>query len=86
MKYTTPTILTSFAVLLAFGSGPMFSQDVLPFPASPMGGKVGPTMQESVHKWREAPRYLPADAPNCNGQVKPDTFLGSLSIKYTLKF
>ena len=29
-----------------------------------MGGKVGPTMQESVHKWREAPSHLPADAPN----------------------
>ena len=25
-------------------------QDVLPFPDPPMGGKVGPTMQESVHK------------------------------------
>ena len=64
MKRTTPTILASFAVLVALGTGPAFSQDVLPFPAPPMGGKVGPTMQESVHKWREAPRHLPADAPN----------------------
>jgi arylsulfatase len=29
-----------------------------------MGGKVGPTMQESVHKWRTEPSRLPADAPN----------------------
>jgi len=29
-----------------------------------MGGKVGLTMQESVHKWRETPSYLPEDAPN----------------------
>jgi arylsulfatase len=39
------------------------AQDVLPFPAPPMGGKVGPTMQESVHKWREQARHLPEDAP-----------------------
>ena len=43
---------------------PAWAQDVLPFPAPPMGGKVGPTMQESVHKWREAPSHLPEDAPN----------------------
>jgi len=29
-----------------------------------MGGTVGETMQESVHKWREEPRHLPPDAPN----------------------
>jgi arylsulfatase len=29
-----------------------------------MGGTVGPTMQESVHKWREQVRHLPEDAPN----------------------
>ena len=37
---------------------------VLPFPKPPMGGSVGVTMQQSVHKWREEPRRLPADAPN----------------------
>jgi len=37
---------------------------VLPFPSPPMGGTAGATMQESVHKWREEPRHLPADAPN----------------------
>jgi len=45
-------------------AGPVAAQDVLPFPAPPMGGKVGPTMQESVHKWREQVRHLPEDAPN----------------------
>jgi len=40
------------------------AQEVLPFPTPPMGGEVGPTMQESVHKWREAPRHLSEDAPN----------------------
>lgn len=29
-----------------------------------MDGKVGPIMQESVHKWREQARHLPKDAPN----------------------
>ena len=43
---------------------PARSQDVLAFPDRPMGGKVGPTMQESVHKWREATSRLPEDAPN----------------------
>ena len=37
---------------------------VLPFDPPPMGGSVGPTMQQSVHKWREQPSHLPADAPN----------------------
>jgi len=49
---------------LTLFAGPVSAQDVLPFPMPPMGGKVGPTMQESVHKWREQPRHLPADAPN----------------------
>jgi hypothetical protein len=31
---------------------------VLPFPDPPMGGKVAPTMQESVHKWRTQPRHI----------------------------
>jgi arylsulfatase len=50
-----------------------------------MGGKVGPTMQESVHKWRQAPRRLPEDAPNIlivmfddAGFGQPDTFGGEI--------
>jgi arylsulfatase A-like enzyme len=38
--------------------------DVLPFRPPPMGGTAGPTMQESEHKWRVAPRRLPENAPN----------------------
>ena len=45
-------------------AGPVRAQDVLPFTTPPMGGKVGTTMQESVHKWREQLRHLPEDAPN----------------------
>ena len=59
------------------------AQDVLPFPTPPMGGKVGPTMQESVHKWRTQPRHLPEDAPNIlivmlddAGFGQPSTFGG----------
>ena len=50
-----------------------------------MGGKVGPTMQESVHKWREQPRHLPEDAPNIlivmlddAGFGQPSTFGGEI--------
>jgi arylsulfatase A-like enzyme len=63
----------------------LMAQDALPFPAAPMGGKVGPTMQESVHKWREAPRHLHEDAPNIlivmfddAGFGQPDTFGGEI--------
>jgi arylsulfatase A-like enzyme len=63
-------------------SGSWFGS-ALPFPPPPMGGKVGTTMQESVHKWREQPRRLPEDAPNIlivmfddAGYGHPDTFGG----------
>jgi len=48
----------------AIAAEPEAAGEVLPFPDPPMGGKVGPTMQQSVHKWREQPRHLPKDAPN----------------------
>ena len=61
------------------------AQEVLPFPTPPMGGKVGPTMQESVHKWREQARHLPEDAPNIlivmlddAGFGQPSTFGGEI--------
>jgi len=60
--------------------------DVLPFPSPPMGGKVGPTLQQSVHKWRVEPRHLPADAPNIlivmlddAGFGHPSTFGGDIN-------
>jgi len=61
-----------FIAILVFSCNPaedkeqtsLTQGEVLPFPQPPMGGEVGPTMQESVHKWRETPSYLPEDAPN----------------------
>jgi arylsulfatase A-like enzyme len=52
------------AALFGCGGEPAEPGAVLPFDAPPMGGSVGPTMQESVHRWREEPRHLPEDAPN----------------------
>jgi arylsulfatase len=49
---------------MLLSAGSVAAQESLPFPTPPMGGKVGPTMQESVHKWREQVRHLPEDAPN----------------------
>ncbi|MCB1773138.1 MAG: sulfatase-like hydrolase/transferase, partial [Gammaproteobacteria bacterium] len=73
------------AVLIQLGT-PAIAQDVLPFAAPPMGGKVGPTMQESVHKWRETQRHLPEDAPNIlivmfddAGFGQPSTFGGEIN-------
>ncbi len=36
--------------------------EVLPFPSTSLCKSIGPTMPESVHKWREAPSHLPEDA------------------------
>jgi len=89
------------AVLLVCASTPCLAQDagidsaetatrpddgsVLPFPRPPMGGRVGVTMQESVHKWREEPRRVPEDAPNIvivmfddAGFGQPSTFGGEI--------
>ena len=57
-------ILTILIVAVLGLANASFAQDVLPFPTPPMGGKVGPTIQESVHKWRVPPRHLAEDAPN----------------------
>jgi hypothetical protein len=73
IKETETKIITRLTTSLCttlLGGGMMSvqAQDSLPFPDPPMGGKVGPTMQESVHKWREEPSRLPADAPNIQGE------------------
>jgi arylsulfatase len=61
------------------------AQESLPFPDPPMGGKVGATMQESVHKWRKTPNRLPKDSPNIlivmfddAGFGQADTFGGEI--------
>jgi hypothetical protein len=87
---TTSTIAATLAcsALACLGialSSAASAQEVLPFPDPPMGGKVGPTMQESVHQWRQAPRRLPEDAPNIlivmlddAGFGHPSTFGGEI--------
>jgi len=81
-RQTLGVLLTFVPMLLTV---PVAAQDVLPFPPPPMGGKVGLTMQESVHKWREQPRHLPEDAPNIlivmlddAGFGQPSTFGGEI--------
>jgi len=82
----TNALVTIGVVVLLLGAGRTLAQDVLPFPSPPMGGKVGPTMQESVHKWREQPRHLPENAPNIliimlddAGFGHPGTFGGEIA-------
>jgi arylsulfatase len=82
-KRTITSLALVTTTLALFAAGSAWAQDVLPFPTPPMGGKVGPTMQESVHKWREAPSHLPEDAPNIlivmlddAGFGQPSTFGG----------
>jgi arylsulfatase len=73
--------------VLSFGCGGESAEPgaVLPFDPPPMGGSVGATMQESVHRWREQPRHLPEDAPNIlivmfddAGFGQPSTFGGEI--------
>jgi arylsulfatase len=78
-------LASNLTFLLSLSAGSVMAQDVLPFPEAPMGGKVGPTMQESVHKWRQQPRHLPEDAPNIlivmfddAGFGQPSTFGGEV--------
>lgn len=68
MRITTQLILRCFKLstlssALGLFVGSALAQDILPFPDPPMGGSVGPTIQESVHQWREVPSHLPDDAP-----------------------
>jgi len=84
-KLITGLTTSCCATLAGGGLVSAQAQDVLPFPTPPMGGKVGPTMQESVHKWREEPSRLPADAPNIlivmlddAGFGQADTFGGEI--------
>jgi arylsulfatase len=76
MKATFAMISACVAIAL---SGIASAQDVLPFPDPPMGGSVAPTMQESVHKWRETPSYLPEDAPNILIVMLDDAGFGQAS-------
>jgi hypothetical protein len=84
-KLRDELIISCLALFMCLAAGPLTAQEVLPFPEPPMGGEVGPTMQQSVHKCREQPRHLPEDAPNIlivmfddAGFGQPDTFGGEI--------
>jgi len=64
LSMTSLSLVSIQLATAAGGSSKPSDGSILPFPMPPMGGKVGPTMQESVHKWRQQPRHLPKDAPN----------------------
>jgi hypothetical protein len=79
--------MTMILVLMPW-VGTARAQDVLPFPTPPMGGKVGPTMQESVHKWRVQPRHLPRMRPTSSSSCwttrasgSPSTFGGEIETR-----
>lgn len=64
-KLTKSCLLLVGLMLPVIGSAQ--SEDdgsILPFATPPMGGSVGNTLQESVHKWRQVQNRLPEDAPN----------------------
>ena len=63
----------------AADSTPPDDGSVLPFASAPMGGEVGATMQQSVHKWREQPRRIPEDAPNILIVMLDDSGFGQAS-------
>jgi len=83
--------LTLLLLVAPWGCGPANNVPsepgaVLPFDPPPMGGTVGLTMQESVHRWREPIRHLPEDAPNIvivmlddAGFGQPSTFGGDIA-------
>ncbi len=61
------TVLLASALAFAMPARAQSTPDdgsVLPFPPAPMAGKTAERLQDSVMKWPEAPRRLPANAPN----------------------
>ncbi len=60
--------LTLLAALFGFATAAFAATpddgSVLPFSPAPSASKVGPTLQESIHKRRVEPNRLPKDAPN----------------------
>ena len=74
-----PAAVTTIGIIALLLSAVASAQDVLPFPSAPMGGKVGQTIQESVHKWRVQPRHLAEDAPNILIVMLDDAGFGQAS-------
>ena len=74
------TISKTFTILLsmAFASVALAGAN-LPFPKAPSASKVGITLQESEHHWRQEPNRLPEDAPNIVIFLTDDTGFGNPS-------
>lgn len=65
MKITRIFSLVLGSLIFAYpGYAQVDDGSVLPFPPTPMAGKVAPRLQDSTMKWPEQPRRLPPDAPN----------------------
>jgi len=56
-----------------------FAQENLPFPKVKSASKVGKTLAESEHHWRQEPNRLPKDAPNIIIILTDDTGFGNPS-------
>jgi arylsulfatase len=73
-------------LIFMFMSVSSWAQDVLPFPEPPSASKVGKTLADSKHQWRQTPQHLPDDAPNIvifmtddAGFANPSTFGGPIN-------
>ncbi|NOQ64938.1 MAG: sulfatase-like hydrolase/transferase, partial [Methyloprofundus sp.] len=60
-------------------SSVVLAQANLPFPKTPSASKVGISLQESEHHWRQAANHLPKDAPNIIIFLTDDTGFGNTS-------
>ena len=69
--FRSQVILSALITILMLSAVTVIAQDVLPFPSPPMGGKVGPTMQESV------PQVARGATPSARG--RPQIYSSSCS-------
>ena len=81
LRYS-PVMVTAMALVF---SSVALAQENLPFPKAPSASKVGITLQDSEHHWRQEPNRLPKDAPNIviimtddTGFGNPETFGGPI--------
>lgn len=58
-----PNLISAITLSLCM-TGQALAQEILPFPPVPSASTAGITVADSTHKKREAPQYLPDDAPN----------------------
>lgn len=70
--------IVTVGITLIFSSAAL-AQANLPFPKVPSASKVGITLQESEHHWRQEPNRLSKDAPNIVIILTDDTGFGNPS-------